>query len=64
MTTKQAIEHLERALQDDPEYAWSWHCNIACPIMDEGASYELANKAAARIMKHLFHIDTTKEPNL
>lgn len=47
------------ALHADPEYAWSWHCNIAMPIMDElGCSHADANKCAVKLMKHLFSVDT------
>ena len=56
-----ALVALKRAMAEDPMYAWSWHCNIAMPIMDAtGVSHALANEAAARLMRHLFDIDTSK----
>jgi hypothetical protein len=52
---------LEETIQADPEYAWSWHCNIAMPIMDSiGIPHELADRAAARIMSNLFNVDTSQ----
>ena len=47
------------ALKADPERAWSWHCNIAMPIMDYlKVSPADANLAAVKLMKHLFDVDT------
>lgn len=51
-----------KALQDDPEYAWSWHCNIAMSAFDEGIGHYAANKAAARFLDLLAGVDTTKHP--
>lgn len=51
---------LNAAMQQDPEHAWSVHCNYAVQISDEGVSYEVANRAAARIMKHFHEIDITQ----
>lgn len=51
-----------KALQDDPEYAWSWHCNIAMSAFDEGMGHYAANKAAARFLGLLAGVDTTKHP--
>ena len=44
-------------MQEDDELAWSYLCNIACPIMDEDVSHSVANKAAVRIMKVIFGVD-------
>lgn len=47
------------ALKADPEWAWSWHCNIAMPLVDYlKISPEDANLAAIKLMKHLFDVDT------
>lgn len=61
---KQALDTLKLAFKNDPEYAWSWHCNIAMPMYDSFAfngtnsiTYFEANVAAARIMHHLFNVD-------
>jgi len=49
------------AMMRDPSYAWTWHCNIAMPIMDSiGVSHEQANRAAKSIMALVFGIDVTQ----
>jgi hypothetical protein len=55
-----AFDILKQALQEDEEYAWTFHCNLAVPMMDEGCSHKKANKAAARIMYNLFRVDTSQ----
>jgi hypothetical protein len=57
---KVAMAALEKAIHNDPDYAWSWHCNIACAAMDEGLERVAANRAAARFMYAAFDCDTTK----
>lgn len=58
-----AVKALMKVLQDDPEMAWAWHCNIAMPIMDElNVSHKQANFAAARLMSHLFEVDMQAHP--
>jgi hypothetical protein len=62
MLLKLALNYFIKRLQQEPDYAWSWHCNIAMPIydtMDEPDGI-FANKCAARLMKHLFDVDMTK----
>lgn len=60
MTVTEAFDTFRTKMRDDPEYAWSWHCNLAMPIKDStGISHEAANKAAAHLMQHLFAIDTS-----
>lgn len=55
---------LRAAINEDPEYAWGWHCNLAMPIMDAiGVSHEQANTAAATLMHHLFDCDMTSHPH-
>jgi hypothetical protein len=59
-----AMQQLTAALQADPDYAWSWHCNLAMPVMDAtGVTHRTANEAGARLMRHLFDIDITKHPH-
>lgn len=59
-----AMQSLTAALQADSEYAWSWHCNLAMPIMDSlKCSHTQANQAAATLMQHLFHIDIRRNRN-
>lgn len=58
------FQELAQAINSDEAYAWSWHCNIAMPIMDElGCSHLEANKAAARVMQTVFSVDMTKHPH-
>lgn len=55
-----AYETIKGALREDDAYAWSWHCNLAMPIMDAiHCTHRQANDAAARLMGHLFGIDVT-----
>ena len=54
--TKRAYRDLTNAMKKDEDYAHTWQCNIACPLMDEGLSHEAANKAADRLMNHLFGV--------
>ena len=28
---KHPFQALAKAINEDPEYAWAWHCNIAMP---------------------------------
>lgn len=53
-----AMAILSKAMKEDPSYAWSWHCNLAMPIYDQGVSHSTANLAAARLMEHIFNADT------
>lgn len=55
-----AMNVLRQALYDDPEYAWSWHCNLAMASIDEGMDWNSAQFAAARFMQICFGVDTTK----
>jgi hypothetical protein len=57
-TTPPLLDQFTAALKADPDLAWSWHCNLAMPIMDRvKCSHTAANEAAADLMRHLFHID-------
>lgn len=53
------FDAIKRAMHADPEYGWSWHCNIAMPILDArlGITPSQANLAAAHVMQHLFRFD-------
>jgi hypothetical protein len=52
---------VSEAMLSDPEYAWSWHCNIAMAAFDEGLDHFRANKAAARFLALLVPgLDTSK----
>jgi hypothetical protein len=47
----QAVQTLIQAMQDDSEYAWSWHCNIAMAFVDAGGDRYTANQGAARFLE-------------
>lgn len=53
------FDAIKAAIHADPEYGWSWHCNIAMPILDAriGVTHQMANDAAANVMQHLFRFD-------
>jgi hypothetical protein len=57
-----AFTDLKLAIEADPGYAWSWHCNIAMAAQDEGLDHAAGNRAAARFMSMCFGVDTTKAP--
>ena len=60
---KHPMEELKDGIHSDSEYAWSWQCNLAVPIMEAiGASHKDANRAAALIMAHMFDYDITAHP--
>jgi len=56
------VEQLSEAFKNDAGYAWSWHCNLAMSMVDEGVDRVTANRAAARFMKLAFGV-VTKEPS-
>ncbi len=59
--TGRAYVDLREAMKKDPDYAHSWHCNIAMPLMDASKgmiSHSDANRYAAVLMKHLFGVET------
>lgn len=52
---------LMEKLKAEEDYAWSFHCNIAMPAMDNlNISHEEANRFAAKLMKHMFDVDTSE----
>ena len=55
---KLAYRKLSLEMKADPEYAYSWHCNVACAAMDEGVDHETANKIATRFMSIAFQVKT------
>ena len=60
LTPQFALGVLTDALIADPEYAWSWHCNLAMMAKDAGAPHGKANEQAAVLMTRLFKVDTSK----
>ena len=59
----ESMATVSNAIRNDPDYAWSWHCNIAMAAMDEGVNHVAANKLAARFLMILTGVDTTKNPH-
>lgn len=60
----EAMDRLKTAIRMDPGYAWSWHCNLAMPILDTRRvigepliRHRQANEMAANLMQHLFDVD-------
>lgn len=61
------IDRLKLQMQEDSDYAHSWHCNVAMAIydsfiddkMNEGMLHRLSNKAASRFMKSAFGVETS-----
>lgn len=51
-----AIHTLEDAVRSDPQYAWSWQCNLAMSAVDEGVDPVTAHKIADRFMYLLFRM--------
>lgn len=56
-TPAQAIAALSKAFQADPDYAHSWHCNIAIQFHDCGGDIQIGNEAAKRFMKLAFGVE-------
>ena len=57
----QAVQTLIKAMQDDPEYAWSWHCNIAMAFVDAGGDRYTANQGAARFLELFARVQPAHE---
>ena len=67
-----AFKTLKKAMRDDPDYAHSWHCNIAMMcydsiraaenMVDDDLAHEdalkVGNDAASRFMKLCFDVNT------
>lgn len=60
MSVEKEFETIQQLMKDDFDYAWGWHCNIACAAMDEGVDHATANKIACRFMKNAFDISTPR----
>lgn len=61
--TSTALSVLSKAMQDDADFAWAWHCNIAMTAQDAGAPHDLANVWAANFMRRAFDVDTLSRVN-
>lgn len=70
MPVSTAMAVLTAAFQSDPEYAYSWHANIAMAVYDSFPStilggteslHKRSNTAASRFMKSAFDIETSHD---
>ena len=62
---KEAFDTIKQAMDDDPSYAHSWHCNIAMSVYDECTTdishddaHRIGNDAASRFMQLCFGVET------
>jgi hypothetical protein len=61
----EALETLTTALQNDPEYAHTWHCNLSVCVQEamgdttSRSKSVVGNLAASRIMGHVFRTQTS-----
>lgn len=58
-----ALSVLSDSMKSDPDYAWSWHCNVAMTAKDAGAPHDRANVWAANFMSRAFGVDTLTQVN-
>lgn len=45
------------AIRQDPDYAWSWYCNLKMSFMDQGCPADVAAKGAASFLRTLADVD-------
>lgn len=57
----EAMNTVITAMQADPGYAWSWHCNVAMAFVDAGGDPYIANQGAARFMRLLANVEPAYE---
>lgn len=53
-----AMTAVTAQMNEDFDYAWSWHCNIAMSAVDAGCDHMIANEGAARFLQMLAGVDT------
>ena len=56
-----AMKVVLEAMRSDPDYAWSWHCNVAMAFVDAGGDHYTANQGAARFMRLLAGVEPAHE---
>ena len=59
-----AMNMLKISFQSDPDYAHSWHCNLAMAFQDAmpGLDHAIVNDGASRFMKLAFDVETSADP--
>lgn len=60
----QALAVLRASFQADPDYALSWHCNLASCAINAGLEQDMAQRLAVKFMKLCFDFDTTTIPEV
>ncbi len=60
---KNTVTDLIEAFKLDPDYLWTWHCNIAMGFYDAGGDHKIANEGSARFLQNLTGIDVRKHPH-
>ena len=67
-TVAEAMAVLKQAFINNPDYAHSWHCNLAMAFYDTERSNageknlsHVSNEAASRFMKLAFDIETSND---
>jgi hypothetical protein len=55
-----AMQTISDAMRADPDYAWTWHCNVAMAARDAGAPSPEAQAQAAQFMRNAFGVDTSQ----
>ncbi len=69
---KVSLDHLSHVMQTDPDYAHSWHCNLAMAFYDAWGEngvplnahkykHQIANEGASRCMKQIFNVETSND---
>lgn len=59
----EAVRTLSEAFRDDPDYAYSWHSNIAMAMLDSldtndfDKAHKACNEGARRFMKLAFDVE-------
>lgn len=58
ITSTLALDCLSAAFKNDLNYAWTWHCNLAMAMQDQGMGKVQSQVATANFMKQAFDVDT------
>jgi hypothetical protein len=52
----EALKDLARLIQQDNQYACTWHCHLSMTMHEAGVKASLADKAASALMKAIFSV--------
>lgn len=53
---------LASTMKHDPDYLWSWHCNLVVSFVDAGCDKRVAMNGSARFIQTLTGVDVTEHP--